>query len=438
MFSIFDFDSKTNKSLTWAFPESHIDCNRRFCSRVMFSSKYQIVISTQVTTLLQDDTCATHPLINGSQSVRFMSNHPNQRTMKAVGFSKYGKPANLKKIDVPFPHGFDPKTNIVIKVHASSINPVDKALLGGDLKMVRPVASFPHVISYDVAGVVEQADEDGTFTVGEPVFARLFGDSSDGNKTPWFRGAMAEYCVAHISNAVSKPEHISFEEAASIPLVGMTALQVLKTSGLKEGDSIFISGGAGGVGTLAIQLAKHVFKAGRVVTTASKGEKAEMCKSLGADEVVDYKSQKFVDLYSKDVSNKFDVCFDTTAESLDMAEIVKEGGSIVTIAGMPTLEEIRRIGGSAWILKLFLKRKQKRKEFKAAQAANASWTYLFLSPSGDDLRVLADHLQAGTIKPVLDGTWEFHSEDIQSGWQGAFTRSFSGRAKGKCVVTMMP
>ena len=437
MLSIFDFDIKTNKSLTWAFPDSHIVCIRSFCSWVMFTHGYQFVIRAQVTTLLQDDTCATHLLMNRSRYVRFMSTHMNQRTMKAVGFSKYGKPTNLKMTEVPFPHGFDQKTNIIIKVHASSINPVDKALLGGDLKMVRPVASFPHVISYDVAGVVEQADKNGTFTVGEPVFARLFGDSSDGNKTPWFRGAMAEYCVAHISNVVAKPENLSFEEAASIPLVGMTALQALKTSGLKEGDSIFISGGAGGVGTMAIQLAKHVFKAGRVVTTASKGEKANMCKSLGADEVVDYKSKKFVDLYSKDVSQKFDVCFDTTAESLDMAEIIKEGGKIVTIAGMPTLEEIRRIGGTAWILKLFLKKKQKRKEFKAAQSAQASWTYLFLSPSGDDLRDLADHLQTGIIKPVLDGIWEFHSEDIQTGWQGAFTRSFSGRAKGKCVVTMI-
>jgi NADPH:quinone reductase-like Zn-dependent oxidoreductase len=218
-----------------------------------------------------------------------MKTNSNGRTMKAISFAKYGKPAILKKTDVEYPHGFDASKNVVIKVHASSINPVDKALLSGDLKMVRPVAEFPHVISYDVAGVVEEADSKGVFSVGQPVFARLFGDVSDGKKTPWFRGAMAEYCVAHTSNVVTKPDNISFEEAASIPLVGMTALQVLKESGLKEGDSIFISGGAGGVGTMAIQLAKHVFKAERVVTTASKGEKADLCKSLGADEVLDYK-----------------------------------------------------------------------------------------------------------------------------------------------------
>ena len=172
---------------------------------------------------------------------------------------------------------------------------------------------------------------------------------------------MAEYCVADTANVVMKPDNLTFEEAASIPLVGMTALQALKSSGLKEGDRIFISGGAGGVGTIAIQLAKNVFKAGLVVTTASKGEKENLCKSLGADVVINYKNTRFDEVYGGSNDEKFDVCFDTTAESHEMSKIVKEGGKIVTIAGMPTLEEIRRIGGTAWILKLFLKRKEKRK-----------------------------------------------------------------------------
>ena len=360
-----------------------------------------------------------------------MAQSSSVQTMQAITFSKYGKPSQLRKATLPYPTGFDQQSNVLIKVHAASINPVDKMLLGGGLKMVRPVESFPHVISYDVSGVVGEADSQGLFKVGQEVYARLFGHSSDGAKTPSFRGAMAEYCVAHVSNVVSKPNNVTFEEAASIPLAGMTALQALTNSGLKEGDSIFISGGAGGVGTLAIQLAKNVFKAGRVVTTASKGEKADLCKDLGADSVIDYKSENFVDLHSND---KFDVCFDTTGESLSMAHVVKEGGSIVTIAGNPTLEEIRRIGGTAWILKLFLKRKEKRKEFKAAKSVHASWEYLFLSPSSDDLAKLANYIEDGAVKPVLDNTWDFNSDDTQTGWQGAFNRSFSGRSKGKCVV----
>ena len=365
-----------------------------------------------------------------------MTAHPKGKTMNIIGFSKYGKPSELKKMSVAYPHGFDASNNIVIKVHASAINPVDKALLSGDLKMVRPVAAFPHVICYDVAGVVEEADSQGKFSVGQEVFARLFGNKNDGKKTPWYRGSMAEYCVADTSNVVIKPENLTFEEASSIPLVGMTALQVLKSSGLKEGDSIFISGGAGGVGTMALQLAKHVFKAGRVVTTASKGEKEELCLTLGADEVIDYKTTKFDDVFGGSDETKFDVCFDTTAESFQMTKIVKDGGQIVTIAGMPTLEEIRRIGGTAWILKLFLKREVKRREYKAARSNNANWKYLFLSPSNEDLSTLAKHLESGVLKPVIDGIWNFNSEDAKDGWQGAFNRSFSGRAKGKCVVKL--
>ena len=366
-----------------------------------------------------------------------MTVHPNGKTMNSISFSKYGKPSELKKTNVAYPHGFDASNNIVIKVHAAAVNPVDKGLLSGDYKMVIPVASFPHVISYDVAGVVEEADLEGKFSVGQPVFARLFGSPQDGKKTPWYRGAMAEYCVADTSNVVLKPENLSFEEAASIPLVGLMALQVLKSSGLKEGDSIFISGGAGGVGTMAIQLAKHVFKAGRIVTTASKGEKANMCTALGADEVIDYKSTKFDEVLGKSDESKFDVCFDTTGESLQMSEVVNDGGRIVTIAGMATLEELRRVGGTAWILKLFVKKRLKRKEYKAAHSKNADWSYLFLSPSQDDLSTLAKHLESGAIKPVLDGVWDFHSEDDEDGWQGAFNRSFSGRAKGKCVVKIV-
>ena len=366
-----------------------------------------------------------------------MKNNSNGKTMKAIAFAKYGKPTLLKKTEVPYPHGFDASENVVIKVHASSVNPVDKLLLSGDLKLVFPVAEFPHVISYDVAGVVEQADSKGVYSVGQPVFVRVWSHVSDGKKAPWFRGTMAEYCVAHVSDIVTKPDNISFEEAASIPLAGMTAFQVLKQSGLKEGDSVFISGGAGGVGTMAIQLAKHVFKAGLVVTTASKGEKMDLCKRLGADEVLDYKSERFATTYGNDDNKKFDVCFDITDEGLEMVDIIKEGGRIVSITGTPTLDEIRRVGGTAWILKLFLKRKEKRKEYKNAQSKNADWTYLFLSPSQEDLSTLANHLESGLIKPVIDEIWNFHSEDQEQGWQGAFNRSFSGRAKGKCVVRIV-
>ena len=363
-----------------------------------------------------------------------MAEKSNTNSMQAICFSKYGKIDQLKKTTISYPKGFDTTNNVLIKVRAAAVNPVDKALLSGDLKMLRPVADFPHVICYDVAGIVEQADGEGKFSVGQSVFARIFGNADDGKKTPWYRGAMAEYCVVDSSNLVIMPNNLTFVEAASIPLVGMTALQVLNNLGLKEGESIFISGGAGGVGTMAIQLAKNIFKAGNVVTTASKGEKEELCRSLGADEVIDYHTTNFAEIYGGDDSEKFDYCFDTTGESEVMSSVVKPGGKIVTIAGMPTLEEIRRIGGSAWILKLFIKRREKRKEFRAASSLNVDWNYLFLSPSNEDLTNLAKYLENESIKAVIDEVWDFYSEDSGNGWKGAFLRSFSGRSKGKCVV----
>jgi len=366
--------------------------------------------------------------------------HPQGKTMQGVGFSKYGDIDALDKIDVPYPHGFDASRNVVIKVHASSINPIDKILLTGGLKMMKPVKAFPHIICYDAAGVVEVADTKGTLAVGDEVMVRLFGDrTEDGKKVPWYRGAMAEYCVARVSDVARKPANVSFEEAASIPLAGMTAYQAFKNMGLKEGESVFITGGAGGVGTLAIQLAKHVFKAKRVVTTASAGPKAELCKSLGADEVVDYKSSNFEEVYGADDAEKFDVCFDTTGESQKLTKVAKEGsGRVITISGTPTLEAMRLAGNSSPLLKLFLKSERKREEYKSGAARGVSWKYLFLTPSGQDLQDLSDYLKDGTIKPVLDNIWDFDSSDEKkTGWKGAFDTLFSGRAKGKCVVRMV-
>lgn len=321
---------------------------------------------------------------------------------------------------------------MLIKVHAASINPIDKMLMAGELKLVKPVGASPHVTCYDASGTVEVADKAGRFAVGDAVLTRLFGPAPGvESKTPWFRGSMAEFCVARAENCVKKPSNVSFEEAASVPLAGMTAYQALK--GVQAGQSVFISGGAGGVGSLAIQLAKHVFKAGRVVTTASAGAKTELCKSLGADEVVDYTSEKFEEKLQRD----FDLCFDCTAESTKMIKIVKKGGKIRSISGSPTLEAIRGAGGDSCILGLVLKKSAARAEFIETAAVGATWDYFFLSPSGDDLQALADALQAGHVKPVVDGVWDFASDDDEKGWRGAFSKQFSGRAKGKCVVKMI-
>eukprot|EP00927_Polykrikos_kofoidii_P074090 TRINITY_DN70050_c0_g1_i1.p1 TRINITY_DN70050_c0_g1~~TRINITY_DN70050_c0_g1_i1.p1 ORF type:complete len:428 (-),score=74.38 TRINITY_DN70050_c0_g1_i1:201-1334(-) len=364
--------------------------------------------------------------------------HPESKVIKGIGFDRYGEAKDvLKRVEVPYPHGFDVAKNVVIKVHASSINPIDQAIVTGKLKLLRPVAAFPHIISYDAAGVIAEADGEGKWAVGDPVMVRCFGDKAeDGPKTPWYRGCMSEYVVARSSHVVRKPDNISFEEAASIPLAGMTAFQAFKKMGLKEGDNVFITGGAGGVGTLAIQLAKHVFKAKLVATTASAGPKTELCKSLGADIVVDYKSANFDEVYGAEGTEKFDVCFDTTGESLKLVKVARpQGGRIITINGKPTLEQAREVqmeGGC--LLGLFLPTTEKSQEYLAGAKNGVRWEYLFLSPNRGGLEDLADHLKAGTIKPILDNVWDFDNDDAKTGWKGAFEMAFSGRARGKCVV----
>lgn len=355
--------------------------------------------------------------------------HPDGKTMKAIIFTAYGKPdATLALADVPVPHAYDKSNQVLVRVHAAALNPVDKILVSGAMKMLKPVAGFPHVVGYDAAGVVAVADEAGAFQVGDEVLVRLFGPRDGGEgKTPYYRGAMAEYCVAQTAYCARKPANLSFAEAASVPLAGLTALQCL--AGVAEGSRVFISGGAGGVGSLAIQIAKRVCHASLVVTTASPGEKTELCTSLGADAVVNYRSENFEEIYAGD-KGQFDLCFDCTGESMKMAQIVKKGGKIITIHGTPTLESIRTIGGTGCIISMVIPKKAKRAEFKAAQAVGADWDHVFLRPSHEDIAALAGHLASGAVRPVLDGVWDAEP----ASWKGAFDRAFSGRAKGKCVV----
>lgn len=150
---------------------------------------------------------------------------------------------------------------------------------------------------------------------------------------------------------------------------------------------------------------------------------------------MDYKTAKFDEVYSAD-GKKFDVCFDTTDESLQMAKVVKEGGQVITIAGKPTLESIKAIGGEGCILGLVLSKTASTKQFKACKAVGAEWSHYFLRPSGDDIRQLAACLEQGQLKAVIDGVWDLDNDDAKEGWRAAFTKLFSGRAKGKCVLKM--
>jgi len=343
--------------------------------------------------------------------------HADGKTMKALTFAKHGPMESaLALIDTqPVPmHG---KGELLIKVHATSLNPIDKLRVEGKLKAMMPETMTPSILGYDGAGIVQAVGEGvADFELGAEVFFRWFPPPS--------QGTIAEFAAVPADQVVKKPANVSFEEAASFPLVGLTSIQAMTRGGVKEGDKVFISGGAGGVGTFAIQYAKHVLKAGTVATTASPGEKTDLCKSLGADVVINYKEEKF-----EEILKEYDFAFDTSEESAKCAKILKKGRKVVTIVGTPSLEECARVGMQTnALVRTFLKWNRQKEAMASAEAAGVEWSVMFLQPSKPDLQNLADNVAAGLIKPVVDNIWDL------SDWQGAVKQSASGRAKGKCII----
>ncbi|OEU12127.1 NAD(P)-binding protein [Fragilariopsis cylindrus CCMP1102] len=344
--------------------------------------------------------------------------HPEGKTMKAVCFSSFGKDPKkvleVKTIPRPFiisgdgddGEGNDGTTTttksqlLLIKVHACALNPIDKIRLNGDLAAVKPEQfTDNNVLGYDVSGMAY--------------------------------GALSEYVVCSATEVALKPTSISFAEAASFPLAGLTAYQSLKRGGVKEGSKVFIPGGAGGVGSLAIQIAKSVFKAGYVCTTASPGQGTELCQELGADRIIDYRSEDFETVLK---GEDFDMAFDTMHQGDKMGTLLKKGGKIISISGPPSIEAIEEgMGGSVgFVVKMLLFLTRNRKAEKAAEKAGGSWEYIFMKPSGDDLKKLGAFLERGEIKAVIDT-----EVDGIDNFMTAVDKLWSGRSKGKCVIKII-
>ena len=384
--------------------------------------------------------------------------------MKAVCFSSYNKSPNkvleVKTIPKPFidkckPNDSDQdrdrdqvqdpvqkQQQVLIKVHACALNPLDKIRLNGDLAMILPEQfDTENVLGYDLSGVIEEVsysfetgtgtgDGDGNFKVGDEVFVRL-APGSNGIKY----GALAEYVVCNVVDVGRKPKNISFEEAAAIPLSGLAAFQCLLRGGVKEGSKVFIPGGAGGVGSLAIQIAKKVFKAGHVCTTAGPGKGTALCHRMGADRVINYKEEDFeITLKGED----FDMVLDTMNEASKMGGLLKPGvGKVISISGPPTVEAIEDIMDGRpvpFVVKAFMWLTRNRKAERAAKHADGSWEYLSTRSSGKELNELASYLESGEIKAVIDA--EGNASGLDD-FMTAVDKLWSGRSKGKCVIKVV-
>ncbi|MFE7739955.1 NADP-dependent oxidoreductase, partial [Bacillus cereus] len=312
--------------------------------------------------------------------------------MKAMIIDRYGKvPMRMAEVPTPEINEYE----VLAEIHAASINPIDFKIRDGKVKMLLKY-EMPLILGNDFSGVITKVGSKVTrFKVGDEIYAR-----PRKNKI----GTFAEYIAIHEDDIALKPKNLSFEEAASIPLVGLTSYQALHDiMQLQKGQKILIHAGSGGVGTFAIQLAKIM---GATVTTTASEAGANLVTSLGADEIINYKTEKF-----EDILKNYDAVFDTIGgATLEKSfNIIKSGGNIVSVSGMPNARFGKEFGSGFFKTLLFSLASKKLTVLEKKH--NAQYSFLFMKPSGDQLRTIANYIEAGKIKPVIDRVFPF--EDAQ-------------------------
>ena len=333
--------------------------------------------------------------------------------MKAFITERYGKNEPLRLGDIADP--ILQEDEVLIQVHASSVNLLDSKIRSGEFKLLLPYKP-PFVLGHDVAGVVVRVGAHvQQFKPGDEVYAR-----PDDLRI----GTFAELAAVKESSVALKPKNLTMEEAASIPLVGLTAWQALvEKAELKKGQKVFIQAGSGGVGTFAIQLAKHL---GATVATTTSTANVDWVKSLGADVVVDYKKEDFEKILPAD----FDVVLNsqdakTLAKSLNL---LKPGGKLISISGPPD-PEFADAFKLAWPVKQIM-RVLSWKARRDARRRHVSYGFLFMKANGSQLGQIAALIESGTIRPVIDKVFSFEETNE------ALVHVESGRAKGKVVIKL--
>ena len=329
--------------------------------------------------------------------------------MKAARIHAYGEPVRVEDVPRPAPGSGD----LLVQVRAASVNPVEFKIRDGKVKTLIK-DKFPLTLGNDLSGtIVEIGAGVSRFKPGDEVYARLDKDRI---------GTFAEFALVRETAASLKPLKLSHVEAASIPLVGLTSWQAMvDIAHLQPGQRVLIHAGSGGVGTFAIQLARHL---GCWVATTAGARNAELVRGLGADQVIDYRTQQF-----DEVLSDLDFVLDTQGGDtlLRSFSVVKRGGCIVSIGGIPDAKFARNWGLNP-LLVLAL-RIMTRRETKLSKNRGIRYEYLFMHASGDELSRIGELLDAGTIKPVIDKTYPLD----QIG--AALAYSESGRATGKVVIT---
>lgn len=331
--------------------------------------------------------------------------------MKAFIVKSYGKKEKLHLTE-----WIEPTVNendVLVQVHSAGVNLLDSLIRNGEFKLFLPYKpSF--VNGHDVAGIVTKiGSKVSKFKVGDEVYSR---------PSDYRIGTFAEYISIDEKDVALKPKNLSMEEAGSIPLVGLTAWQALVEIGkIKKGQKVFIQAGSGGVGTFAIQLAKHL---GAFVATTTSTKNIDLVKSLGADLIIDYKTEDF-ETKLKD----YDLVLHSNRDTkiLDKSlRILKSGGQLVSLVGPPTPEFATSIG-LPWYLRLVTKLISLGAK-KKAQKLKTSFVFLFMRADGKQLGEITQLIEAGVITPVIDKVFPFEQTNE------ALSYVEIGRSKGKVVV----
>ncbi len=330
--------------------------------------------------------------------------------MKAFVVDKYNKKGILRLAEMPEPELQD--NDVLVEVHAAGVNLLDSKIKTGEFKLILPYRR-PFILGHDVAGrVVRVGSKVRNFKPGDAVYAR----PRDGRI-----GTFAEFIAIDEADVALKPANLSMEEAASIPLVGLTAWQALiERAGLKKGQKVFIQAGSGGVGTFTIQLAKHL---GATVATTASAASADLVKGLGADVVVDYRKDDF-----EKVLSGYDVVLNSQdAKTLEKSlNVLKPGGKLISISGPPD-PEFAREKGLNLALKLIL-RLLSRGIRTRAKRRGVTFSFLFMRAQGEQLSKITSLIEDGAIRPVVDRVFPFEATNE------ALAYVETGRAKGKVVV----
>ena len=330
--------------------------------------------------------------------------------MKAFILKHYGKKQKLLLTEIAEPDVKE--TDILVQVYSAGVNLLDSKIRNGEFKMILPYKT-PFTLGHDVSGVVTKVGSKvSKFKKGDEVYAR---------PADYRIGTFAEMISINENDVAMKPKNLSMAEAASIPLVGLTAWQALvEKANLKKGQKIFIQAGSGGVGTFAIQLAKHL---GATIATTTSAANIDLVKKLGADVVIDYKKDDF-EAMLKD----YDVVLNSQdAKTLEKSlRILKPGGKVISISGPPDPDFGQEIRAN-WFLKIVLKFLSAGIRRKAKRL-NVNFSFLFMRAQGEQLSQITKLIESGVIKPTMDKVFPFEQTNE------AMAYIETGRARGKIVV----